>query len=257
MIDAAPCPFDQCDGSGLIIDEDARESRPCRCRPARLERRRAQRVSGVIPAKYRGVSFDRAPISDMPAPQLRVVQTFIRDLGENLKRGRGLWLHGGVGTGKTTLAMLISHTALELGYTVAIYSLPRLLNEIRATYDSRDYLAFFERLEAVDLLHLDDVGSERSTPWVLEQLYLLINARYEAERSLLVTTNLEAAAAEDDTTIFYRRPTKPQPRRGHGDEDGEAPTTLEDQIGERTVSRLEEMCTVLPMYGKDARKFVA
>ena len=61
---------------------------------------------------------------------------------------------------------------------------------------------------------------------MLEQLYAIVNARYEEERSVVITTNLE-----------------------RGD--------LGAQIGERTASRLEEMCTLVPLYGEDARKFVA
>ena len=41
---------------------------------------------------------------------------------------------GPAGTGKTTLAMLVSKAALKAGRSVAIYSLPRLLNEIRDTH---------------------------------------------------------------------------------------------------------------------------
>ena len=41
---------------------------------------------------------------------------------------------GPVGTGKTTLAMLVAKSALRAGRSVAIYSLPRLLNEIRDTH---------------------------------------------------------------------------------------------------------------------------
>ena len=91
---------------------------------------------------------------------------------------------GDVGTGKTTLAMLVSKAALEAGHSVAIYSVPRLLAEIRDTYDAdageRSYTDFFAQLVAVDLLHLDDLGAEKQTDWVLEQLYSLVNERYEA-----------------------------------------------------------------------------
>ena len=48
-------------------------------------------------------------------------------IAEQLDDGRGLWFTGDVGTGKTTLAMLISKAAMEADRTVAIYSLPRLL----------------------------------------------------------------------------------------------------------------------------------
>ncbi len=55
----------------------------------------------------------------------------------NLDGGRGLWIQGDVGTGKTTLAMLVSKAALDAGRSVAIYSLPRLLNLLRESMDSR------------------------------------------------------------------------------------------------------------------------
>ena len=43
---------------------------------------------------------------------------------------------GDAGTGKTTLAMLVSKAALDAGHSVAIYSLPQLLARIRRTYDA-------------------------------------------------------------------------------------------------------------------------
>ena len=226
---ADTCPYGLCDGGGFVVDETTRVAVPCRCRPQRVERARARSLSAVIPKKYRGASFDRAPVTDMPAPQVQVVKRFVRQIDENLDGGRGLWFYGSVGTGKTTLAMLVSRAALDAGRSVAIYSLPRLLAEIRATFESDSegsYVDFLDRLAAVDLLHVDDVGAERTSDWVLEQLYAIVNARYEDERSVTITTNLER------------------------DE-------LVEQIKERTVSRLEEMCTLVPLYGEDARRFVA
>jgi DNA replication protein DnaC len=223
------CPYDLCDGDGFVVDEVTRVAEPCRCRAQQIERRRARSLSAVIPRKYRGASFDRPPVADMPAPQVQLVKRFVRDLDANLDAGRGLWFYGGVGTGKTTLAMLVSRAAIDLGRSVAIYSLPRLLAEIRATFETASegsYVGFLDRLTAVDLLHVDDVGAERTSDWVMEQLYSIVNARYEDERSVIITTNLER------------------------DE-------LADQIRERTVSRLEEMCTLVPLYGEDARRFVA
>jgi len=223
------CPFGLCDGTGFVVDEATRVAQPCRCRPGRIERHRARSLSAVIPRKYRGTSFDRAPVTDMPGPQVQVVRRFVRQIDENLDAGRGLWFYGSVGTGKTTLAMLVSRAALDAGRSVAIYSLPRLLAEIRATFETDSqgsYVELLDRLAAVDLLHVDDVGAERTSDWVLEQLYAIVNARYEDERSVIITTNLERDA-------------------------------LVEQIKERTVSRLEEMCTLVPLYGEDARRFVA
>ena len=224
------CPLGVCDGSGWILGpEDV--ARPCECREQRLARVRTRGVASVIPTRYRGVSFDRPPVSDM-ARDLQTkaavaeVRSYIDQLDERLDEGRGLWLFGDTGTGKTTLAMLVSRTAIERGRTVAIYSLPKLLARIRRTYDSEpggdSYLSFFERLTSVDLLHIDDLGAEKRSDWVLEQLYAIVDERYASNRSIVVTTNLDHEQ-------------------------------LKEQIGERTVSRLAQMCEPLPMHGNDRR----
>jgi len=181
----------------------------------------------VIPAKYRGASFERPPVTSIDAMVVRAVRAFCEQIEEKLDAGRGLWLMGDVGTGKTTLAMLVSKAALHGGRSVAIYSLPKLLARVRRTYDAGpgedSYLELFERITSVDLLHIDDLGAEKSSDWVLEQLYALVNERYEAQRSILVTTNLDQAQ-------------------------------LEEQIGARTVSRLVEICgDPLPLFGEDRR----
>jgi DNA replication protein DnaC len=220
------CPLGVCDGSGFVIEEATKAAVPCECRPARINRARARTLSAVVPKRFRGVSFDRAPVVDMDPEIVRVVRRYVEAVDGNLDAGRGLWFTGDVGTGKTTLAMLVSRAALDAGRSVAIYSLPRLLAEIRKTFDEgaeRSHLGLLERLAAVDLLHIDDVGAERTSEWVLEQLYSIVNARYEDERAMVITTNLDHAE-------------------------------LREQIGERTVSRLIEICgDPLPLYGHDRR----
>jgi DNA replication protein DnaC len=222
------CILGICDGSGFVIDEQTRSAAPCRCREQLISRRKARTLSAVIPKRYAEVGFDRNPLAQMPDAVVRPVRAFVRGVDANLDTGRGLWLFGDVGTGKTTLAMVVAKAALEAGRSVAIYSLPRLLNEIRRTYDEASessYVQLLDRLADVDLLHVDDLGAEKSSAWVLEQLYAIVNARYEAERSMVITTNLDRDA-------------------------------LVDQITERTVSRLEEMCEVIPVYGADHRQVV-
>ena len=64
------CPFDVCDGSGFVVDDATNTASDCRCRAQRVNRARARTLSGVIPRKYRGVSFDRPPVTEI-APRSR------------------------------------------------------------------------------------------------------------------------------------------------------------------------------------------
>ena len=89
-----------------------------------------------IPKRFRGVSFDRKPICDLDPFVLRPVRAFVERVEDNLDAGRGLWFTGDVGTGKTSLAMLVSQAAERAGRSVAIYPVTRLLAEIKDTYDS-------------------------------------------------------------------------------------------------------------------------
>ncbi len=221
------CPFGLCDGSGFVIDEETNTASDCRCRPQRIARVRAARLEARIPSRYREVSFEQLEGDSLAAfpEQIRVLRAFAASISENLDAGRGVWIMGDVGTGKTALAMVISKAAIAAGRTVAIYSLPRLLSVIRASIeDEGGLVGFLDRLSSVDLLHIDDVGAENTTDWVIEQLYSIVNTRYEEQRSIVLTTNLQ-------------------------------PGELTEQIGQRTVSRLVEMCgDPLPLYGGDRRR---
>jgi DNA replication protein DnaC len=223
-----PCPLGRCDGSGFIVQEDTNTASDCGCRSSRIAAARTRVLAGRIPRRYRGVSFDRPPVSDIArtAPeQVRAVRRYVASIEENLDAGKGVWIQGDVGTGKTTLAMLVSKAALDAGRSIAIYSLPRLLNLLRESMDSEiGMVSFMDRLTGVDLLHIDDLGAENQTDWVLEQLYSIVNARYEAERAIVATTNL-------------------------------MPDELSERLGQRTVSRLVEICgDLLPLFGDDRRK---
>jgi DNA replication protein DnaC len=246
------CPLGLCDGSGFMIDEDTNTASDCRCRAGRIAGVRVRSLEGRLPRRYQGVSFDRPPVTDIArvAPEVvQVVRRYVHRIEENLDAGRGLWLQGDVGTGKTTLAMIVSKAALDAGRSTAIYSLPRLLNLIRDEIGTENSLLdLLDRLSSVDLLHIDDLGAQHTTPWRLEQLYSIVDARYQAGRAIIATTNLLPPALSEQ---MGRRVLASEEARGRTVVTDEA----SEVVGKRIVSRLVEMCgEPLPLYGVDKRQ---
>lgn len=226
-----PCPHGLCDGSGYVLDDDENVARPCACREQRIAFARTRSLLHEIPKRFQGVAFDRYPVTSivetMDPDAVRQVRRFCDRIEARLDAGEGLWFQGPRGTGKTTLAMLISQHALRARRAAAIYTAPQLLTAIRTTYDADSpdsYTELMERLRRVDLLHIEDLAVARTTEWVLEQFYTVINDRYQDGRSILFTADVEQ------------------------------PPDLGQHVGMRTYSRLIEMCgDPIPMFGIDHR----
>ena len=282
----AVCPFGECDGSTWVLDEDSGDARPCRCREQRVRRAISGGIGTGIGRRFLEVSFDREPIVSLDRAVLRQVRGFTREIEENLEAGRGLWFDGPVGTGKTSLAILVAKAAKEAGRSYAVYPVPRLLAEIKRTFDrdaSDTYLGFFRRLCTVDLLVLDDLGAEKQTEWVLEQLYSIVNERWQDRQSIVVTTNVPDPDPEAPLRLLQQgaRELREAVASGRLDRNGRSELTriverlelvtaraadldgssdfdpvvrLRRQIGSRTVSRLREICDEpIPVWGEDLR----
>jgi DNA replication protein DnaC len=278
------CPFGVCDGSTWILDEATGDARPCRCRDQRVRKAASGGIGTGIGRRFLEVSFDREPIVSLDPVVIRQVRAFVRSIEEHLDTGRGLWFDGPVGTGKTSLAILVAKAAKDAGRSYAVYPVPRLLAEIKRTFDrdaSDTYLGFFRRLCTVDVLVLDDLGAEKQTEWVLEQLYSIINERWQDRRTIVVTTNIpdadpdaparmlqgsvrdlrEATARADGRDLeqlraLVERVERAAARVGELDVDSsyDPILRLRRQIGSRTVSRLVEICDdPIPIMGPDLR----
>jgi DNA replication protein DnaC len=253
--DPNACPLGLCDGSGFVVDETTNTASDCRCRASRIARKRAATLEGRVPKRYRGASFDRPPVLGMPEAVVSEVRSYVRNLGTRLREGRGMWLVGDVGTGKTTLAMIVSAAALDAGHSVAIYSLPRLLNLIRDEIGTENSLLdLLDKLSGVDLLHIDDLGAQHTTPWRLEQLYSIVDARYQAGKPIVATTNLmpkdlaKQMGQQIHTTVTEDSDGQTTQRRVVSNDASEV-------VGQRIVSRLVEMCgDPHPLFGEDKRR---
>ena len=224
------CVFDTCDGSGFLIDEQTNTAQDCACRAQRIANARARRLRDRVPRRYMDLSWERYPLTQIAqdpvnTDSVRKVKRFCTDIHRNLAAGNGLWLMGHTGTGKTTLGYMIAAAASREQHSVLSFNAVALLNRIRATFDadSRETTdEVIETLANVELLHIEDLRVVRPTEWVLEQLYLIVNARYEGQRSIVFTSDIDSDADG---------PLAPEPRE------------LEEHIGKRTFSRLMEICS--------------
>ena len=124
--------------------------------------------------------FQWAQLDDFPdEPELAAWAT---DPG-----GRNLLLLGPVGVGKSHAAVAAARPAhFDRGEDVRFLPVVELLDLLRpggpehALYDLAD----------LDLLILDDLGTERPTEWTAERLYALVNRRWLEERPTIATSNL-------------------------------------------------------------------
>ncbi|CAN5827757.1 hypothetical protein BH20CHL4_BH20CHL4_06870 [soil metagenome] len=112
-----------------------------------------------------------------------------------------IFFHGGCGVGKTHLAVSIGN-AIKKQQNIGVYFrvVPDLLDQLRATFDPANGVAYddrFQQIRNAHLLVLDDLGTEQTTPWAREKLYQLINHRYNEQLPTVITSNQDIDRIED------------------------------------------------------------
>ena len=190
---------------GLDRRPRGRSPSPASAASGGSSRRGSSGLRGSLPKRYRGVSFDRPPISDM-AREPGLAQTVAADPRalradrRGARRGRGRLADGGRRDRarrrwRCSSRRRRSRPATASRSTRCRACSPGSAAPTTPSAGEEGYLSFFNRLTSVDLLHLDDLGAEKRTDWVLEQLYAIVDRRYEEQRSMVVTTNLEDVGA--------------------------------------------------------------
>jgi len=108
-----------------------------------------------------------------------------------------LYFEGPPGGGKTHLMAAIAHACLEQGETVMFRVVPKLMDWFKAGYDDDDFQQRFDEVCQIPVLLLDDLGSERTTGWTQERLFVLLNDRYAHRRRTVISTNCSLDAFDD------------------------------------------------------------
>lgn len=216
-----------CMQEALAVAEEARRAEEA-ARQARLAQNRwytQQREYEAIFPQWR----DSARVSAQTlaafrvTPGTRTAWTHIQQWLAGDLPAEGFMLTGAVGTGKTHLVRGVVHALFDRLVPVVYTSVPFLLERLRDPRRDAPTMEEMLRMHVrAPVVVWDDLGAERPTEWTLDRLYLLVDARYEARKPLLTTTNW-------------------------------TPQALEERLGARIVSRLLEMGPVLEVSGPDVR----
>jgi DNA replication protein DnaC len=225
-----------CGGTGWVLEaiDGRKQARPCSCRAETSRRERLD--SAGIPERYRDCNFEN--FNDTSATLKHAKETAREFVDSYPAVDSGLLLVGPAGRGKTHLACAVLSELVTTKGVSGLYAdfsdlLLRIQTSFRPDADASKE-SVLTPYSDVELLVLDELGASKPHAWVLDVLYNLLNTRYNRKRITIATSNFED---EPDSASGERE-------------------KLEDRIGYRLRSRLYEMCTLVPLRGKDYRKEV-
>lgn len=155
-----------------------------------------------IPETMRDYSLDSWPGSAKP---LAMALEFVESWPPKKPL---IFLTGTVGGGKTGLSVGIAREVWKRHHMVARFmTAPGLLRRFHATFgeDATESTEEVHReMDSAALVILDDYGTEKSTDFAAQEMFRLINTRYEQGKPLIVTTNLDMLSLDARITSRLR-----------------------------------------------------
>lgn len=118
---------------------------------------------------------------------------YLKGYAENFTpQSNSILLFGGTGLGKTHLSLAVANKVLEKGYSVVYDSSINILHEMEKEHFSREHNSeMTDLVMQTDLLILDDLGTEHTTPFYSSTIYNIINTRLNRKKATIISTNLD------------------------------------------------------------------
>ena len=159
-------------------------------------------LNGLGKSQYQHYTFGN---DDLKNPEITdMCKAYVENWEKVRANNLGLLFCGPVGTGKTFYAVAIANALIDKKVSVKVTSIAELIGQMQ-TYNDENKQRVIDEINHVELLVIDDVGTERETPFGLEQVMLVINNRATSGKPAIATTNSTLEDLRKPTNIAYKR----------------------------------------------------
>lgn len=169
-------------------------------REIRIERLRS---TSMLDKTFRNSRFSRYSVRDDNKSVYEIAVKYASDFNRMYKENQGLVLYGPCGTGKSFTAACIANELMDKERSVIMTSFVKVLQILNGK--QIEETDFINSLMTVDLLIIDDLGTERDTNFALEKVYNVIDSRVRSERPMIITTNVPLEEMMGETDIRYQK----------------------------------------------------
>lgn len=150
---------------------------------------RAMQISGV------GNHFKDKKIEDLKVNEKLYTECirYLKNWKEMKAKGYGFFFWGNVGSGKTHAASALTNALIQEQLVEALFlNMPATVTRVKKTFDSsskNEDTKLFDRMKEVELLIIDDLGVEKMSDWLADQIYQIVDHRWQNKKPMLITSN--------------------------------------------------------------------
>lgn len=134
---------------------------------------------------------------------IKMAQNYVKNFDQFRREGKGLLLCGVVGTGKSHIAACVANALLSDEKKVLMTNFVNIVNALQKDFQGRT--EYIDSLNRYALLIIDDLGVERQSEFMQENVYNIINERYNSGLPMIITTNLTFEEVKNPTDIGKAR----------------------------------------------------